>query len=128
MPGVTVHLHLAERSLDLYRHQGNGAHTLAHVYFETGDLGSGDAFLGGWLPDYERGATIYSHLAWHHALFALNAGRAEDVLRIYARDLAPGVCTGTAVIGIADAGSLMWRCDLYGVPRPDAIFQGSSET
>jgi hypothetical protein len=109
---------LGERSLEIFRHQGNGAHTLSHVYFETGDMASGDGFLGGWLPGYERDATIYSHLAWHHALFALKSGRAADVMAIYARDLAPEVCTGSPVIGIADAASLMWRCDLYGVERP----------
>jgi hypothetical protein len=118
---------LAERSLDLFARQGNGAHTFAHVLFETGDISSGDAFLGGWLPGYEREATIFSHLAWHHALFALECGRAADVLAIYARDLAPGVCTGTPVIAIADAASLMWRCDLRGVERPPVTRSALSE-
>jgi hypothetical protein len=117
---------LAERSLEIFLLQGNGAHTLAHVFFETGDVSSGDAFLGSWLPAYERNATIFSHLAWHHALFALKSGRPADVLEIYARDLAPEVCPGTAVIGIADAASLMWRCDLYGVERPDLTRAGLS--
>jgi hypothetical protein len=109
---------LAERSLAIFGRQGNGAHTAAHVYFETGDIDGGAAFLGSWLPGYERTATIFSHLAWHQALFALKSGRAADVLAIYARDLAPDVCSGTPVIAIADAASLLWRCDLYGVERP----------
>jgi len=111
-------MRLGRRSLDLYARQGNGAHTMAHVLFETGDVAGGEAFLGSWLPGYERAATIFSHLAWHQALFALQSGKAADVLAIYARDLAPGVCPGTPVIAIADAASLLWRCDLYGVERP----------
>ncbi|MGD9933233.1 MAG: tetratricopeptide repeat protein [Dehalococcoidia bacterium] len=110
---------LAQRSLDLFVRQGSGAHTMSHVLFEAGDAAGGDAFLAGWLPGYERNATIYSHLAWHHALFLLKEGRAPDALAIYAKDLAPAVCPGSAVISIADAASFMWRCDLYGIDRPE---------
>lgn len=113
-----VAMRLARRSLELFRRQGSGAHTMAHVFFETGDLTGGDQFLAGWLPGYERNATIYSHLAWHHALFLLKEGRAAEALTIYAKDLAPAVCPGSAVISIADAASFMWRCDLYGVEQP----------
>lgn len=112
-------LRLSQRSLDLYARQGSGAHTMSHVLFETGDIAGGDAFLAGWLPGYERNATIYSHLAWHHALFLLKEGRAAEALAIYAKDLAPAVCPGSAVIAVADAASFMWRCDLYGVGRPE---------
>ncbi|MCA9831452.1 MAG: tetratricopeptide repeat protein [Dehalococcoidia bacterium] len=111
---------LAQRSLDLFVRQGSGAHTMSHVLFEAGDASGGDAFLAGWLPGYERNATIYSHLAWHHALFLLKEGRAAGALAIYAKDLAPDVYPGSAVISIADAASFMWRCDLYGVDRPEA--------
>ena len=111
---------LAERSLEIYPRQGSGAHTLAHVFFETGDLSGGRAFLAEWLPEYDRGATIFSHLAWHHALFLLKEGRAPEALAVYARELAPGVCTGSPVIAIADAGSFLWRCDLSGAERPAA--------
>ncbi len=109
---------MAERSLELQPRTGNGAHTMSHVFFETGDHGGGGTFLAGWLPGFPRQATIFSHLNWHNALFQLKQGKPDAVRQIYAETLAPGVCPATPVIGIADAASLLWRCDLYGVERP----------
>lgn len=109
---------LAERSLALRPRSGHGSHTLTHVFFETGDAGGGAAFLKGWLPGYERAATLFSHLSWHQALFALKQGQTDLVMRIYDETLKPSVCTGVPVITIADAASLLWRCDLYGVEHP----------
>jgi hypothetical protein len=109
---------LAERSLAGNPRSGHGSHTLAHVFFETGDHRGGAAFLSGWLPGYPRAATLFSHLSWHHALFELKLGHTGTVMRIYEETLKPSVCPGTPIIALADAASLVWRCDLYGVPRP----------
>ena len=75
--------------------------------------------MDGWLPGYPRDATLFSHLTWHLALFELNRGNTARVLSIYAETLAPSICPGTALITLADASALAWRCDLYGAPRPD---------
>ena len=110
---------MADRSLELYPRSGHGAHTMGHVFFEQGDHAGGTAFLDGWLPDYAREATLFSHLTWHLALFELNRGNTERVMALYAETLAPSICPGTALIAIADASALAWRCDLYGAPRPE---------
>ena len=46
--------HMTERSLELAPRTGNGAHTMAHVFFETGDHPGGRVFLRDWLPGYPR--------------------------------------------------------------------------
>ncbi|MFN0147205.1 MAG: hypothetical protein ACKVT1_11900, partial [Dehalococcoidia bacterium] len=110
---------LVERSLALRPRSGAGSHTMAHVFYETGDHAGGAAFIRDWLPGYERTATLYSHLSWHEALFALKQGEMDIVMRVYDETLKPSVCPGVPVITIADAASLLWRCQLYGVERPE---------
>lgn len=109
---------LVERALEGYPQSGHAAHTMAHVYFETGDASSGTAFLDGWLPDFPRQAQIYSHLTWHLALFALACGQPDRALELYTQTLAPAVCPGAPLITLCDAASLLWRYDLYGLERP----------
>jgi tetratricopeptide (TPR) repeat protein len=105
---------LAERSLARNPRSGHGAHTVAHVYFETGDDRGGSAFLDGWMPGYAREGQLYGHLTWHHALFELAAGHYARVLDLYDRVLRPAASLGTAIITLCDASALLWRCDLYG--------------
>lgn len=109
---------LVERSLTLQPRSGHTAHTMAHVFFETGDATSGTAFLDEWLPDYPRQAQIYSHLTWHLALFELANEHPERVQALYAQTLAPEVSPGVPMITLCDAASLLWRHDLYGLERP----------
>ena len=110
--------HLAERSLALNPHSGHTAHTVAHVFFETGDDSGGADFLRPWLREYPRQAQIYSHLTWHLALCELAADHVEEVLALYRDILHPDVCPGNPLITLCDAAALLWRCDLYGIPRP----------
>jgi tetratricopeptide (TPR) repeat protein len=112
---------LAELSLKGRPRSGHGSHTMAHVFFETGDHAGGATFLQGWLPGYERQAILFSHLSWHQALFALANGDPATALRIYDETLKPSVCPGVPIVAIADAASLVWRCDLYGVDHPKAL-------
>ena len=110
---------MAERSLELYPRSGHGAHTMGHVFFEQGDHTGGKGFLDGWLPGYAREATLYSHLTWHLALFELNRGNTARVMSLWDETLAPTISPGNALITLADASALAWRCDLYGAPRPE---------
>lgn len=109
---------LVQRALDLYPHSGHSAHTMAHVFFETGEHQSGAAFLASWMPDFPRQAQIYSHLTWHWALCALACGAIEQADALYAETLNPAVCPGAPLIALCDAAALLWRYDLYGLPRP----------
>lgn len=109
---------LVERALERHPHSGHGAHTMAHVFFETGAHQDGAAFLDAWLPDFPRQAQIYTHLAWHRALCALGCGQIEPVLELYRETINPDVSPGAPLIALCDAAALMWRLDLYGLARP----------
>lgn len=109
---------LVQRALEGHPQSGHSAHTMAHVFFETGDASGGAAFLQGWLPDFPRQAQIYSHLTWHLALFQLACGQPDGVLELYDQTLNPEVSPGAPLIALCDAASLLWRHDLYGLPRP----------
>ena len=61
----------AERSLDIRPDNANAAHSVSHVFFETGDPDGGSDFLGGWLEGYDRRGPFNVHLSWHQALFQL---------------------------------------------------------
>lgn len=104
---------LVERSLALRGRNGHAAHTLAHVYFETGATADGSTFLDPWLREYDRRAQLYGHLSWHLALFYLAAGKHGDVMRLYEERIKPGVSASQPMGVLADGASLLWRCDLY---------------
>jgi tetratricopeptide (TPR) repeat protein len=103
---------LVERSLELERRNAHGAHTFAHVCFETGDGGSGATFLDRWLPDYQPEGQLYTHLSWHLALFELGAGNTSRVLDLYCRAIRPSVTRSQPLGAVADAASLLWRLGL----------------
>ena len=104
----------AERSLQLFERSGHTAHTVAHVYFEAGEVDTGASFLDGWRPGFEREAPMYGHLAWHHALFELILGNFDRVDAIYESELRPAVSQEPALGRVADAASLLWRLMLGG--------------
>jgi predicted Zn-dependent protease len=106
---------LAAHALHLNARSGHSAHTMAHVFFEMGHADNGAAFLEAWLVDYPRASQIYSHLAWHLALFALARGHVERVQELYDTSLRPDVSPGVPLITLCDAASLLWRHNLYGV-------------
>jgi len=109
---------LVQRALERHPQSGHSAHTMAHVFFETGDHSGGAEFLEGWLPGFPRQAQIYSHLTWHLALFELACGHPDNVLELYDQTLNPEVCPGAPLIALCDAAALLWRHDLYGLQRP----------
>jgi hypothetical protein len=105
---------LIERSLEAHRRNAHGAHSMAHVLYETGDAAGGSAFLDDWLPDYQPGAVLHGHLAWHLALCELAAGRYSRVKDIYTTHIGPASAQSQALGVVADSASLLWRCHVYG--------------
>lgn len=106
----------AERSLRLYPRNGNAAHSLAHVFFETSDHGGGAGFLSPWLAEYDRAAPFLCHLTWHLALFELHQGHEQRVLELYERTISPAAVQNRTTL--EDSASLLWRYQLYGcTPR-----------
>ncbi len=100
---------LSERSLQQYPGNASAAHNLAHIAFETLDIGAGAAFLDGWMTGYDRSAHFHCHLAWHQAMFALHEGRYARALEIFARDILPA---GNPRSAMTDGTALLWRVKL----------------
>jgi hypothetical protein len=104
---------LATRALEVDPTGFDGAHPMAHVYFEAGDHADGLAWLDGWLPSADQEAPFRTHLVWHAALHELELGRADDVLVRF------GSCTARGGPGgLFDGSSLLWRCQLLGYADP----------
>jgi tetratricopeptide (TPR) repeat protein len=101
---------LASRCLELDPPGSDGAHPMAHVYFESGDHAEGLAFLDRWLPTTDQESLFTTHLVWHAALHELQLGRADQAVERYL------VCGGTR--GPSDGTSLLWRCQMLGHVTP----------
>ena len=107
----------AERSLDIRPDNANASHSVAHVFFETGDPDGGADFLGEWLDGYDRRGPFNVHLSWHQALFQLAVGRPESAVSLYESAIRPSVAKKN-LGSLADAASLMWRMKIYGDGQP----------
>ena len=107
----------AERSLEQRPDNANASHSVAHVFFETGDPDGGSDFLGDWLDGYDRRGPFNVHLSWHQALFQLATGRPENAVSLYEGHIRPSVIQKNFG-SLQDAASLMWRMKVYGDGEP----------
>ena len=107
----------ATRSLDLRPDNASASHSVAHVFFETGDPDGGADFLGEWLAGYDPRGPFNVHLSWHQALFQLAVGRPESASALYESAIRPSVAKKN-LGSLADAASLMWRMKIYGDGQP----------
>jgi hypothetical protein len=103
---------LIERSLELQPRSGNGAHTMAHVQFETGEAVEGASYLRNWLPGFQSKAQLHRHIQWHYALFRLQTGDLAGALDTYEQHIRPGVDDLTPLGTLMDSASLLWRVQL----------------
>ncbi|MGE3247464.1 MAG: tetratricopeptide repeat protein, partial [Beijerinckiaceae bacterium] len=106
---------LIEESLALRRANGNAAHGRAHAFYELGDAAGGAAFLDNWLPDYAANGSLYPHLSWHLALFALRLGDAAKAVALYDGRIDPALGKQPPFFAIIDSGAFNWRCLLRDV-------------
>jgi Tfp pilus assembly protein PilF len=109
-----------ERAMAQYPRNAHGAHIRAHVYYEDGEQNASRAYLKSWLPSYSREGQLHCHMHWHLALCELEAGNAEEALRIYTEAIAPGAASGPPLIAVSDAVAFLWRNELAGNPRDPA--------
>jgi tetratricopeptide (TPR) repeat protein len=116
-----------DRSLAHNPTNAYGAHTLAHLCYEAGDLASGQEFLRSFLPTYPRDGGFYGHLTWHLALFELQAGDAAAAFRLYREAVAPEVNRDAAISILANAASFLWRWELAGQPHDPVRWQAMHE-
>ena len=110
-------LKYAERSLDIRPDNANASHSVAHVFFEVGDVDGGSDFLGDWLDGYDRRGPFNVHLSWHQALFQLATGRPDNAVSLYEDHIRPSVVQKNQG-SLADSASLTWRMKIYGDGQP----------
>src|SRR4030095_6178984 len=108
---------LAERSLMLRATNACAAHSVAHVFFETGDAAGGGEFLDTWLKGFDPRAPYHVHLSWHQALFELARGHYQRALALYEADIRPAVVASMAP-ALNDSAALLWRVSLYSGTTP----------
>jgi len=105
-------LQAAHESLDLIPDNAAAIHVVAHVLEMRGPPDKGIAWLRGTQPIWIGNAGFRVHLAWHLALFQLDADAATDALSTYDDLIAPRL-DGTHN-GLVDASALLWRLELRG--------------
>lgn len=111
-----------ERSLELLPTNANASHSVAHVFFETGDATGGAGFLADWLTTYDARSPFHIHLSWHLALFELAMCRYDRVLDLYETAIRPSV-QAKSPLSLADSASLMWRIQMYGGVAPSVPWE-----
>jgi hypothetical protein len=109
---------LTHRAFDLRPENANAAHALTHAMFEDGATADAEALISEWLPTYGRSGPLYSHIAWHRALLALENGNAERALAIYGCQLRHTRTVAAPVIVVSDSASLLWRLRIHGHETP----------
>ncbi|WP_099247070.1 FAD/NAD(P)-binding protein [Mycobacterium sp. shizuoka-1] len=102
---------LADAALELDPGNGNAAHALSHVHYETDAHGAGLKWLSDWIPSDGSTQRYLPHFQWHAALHELAMGDAAAAARRYAAFLAPP--HSRDVRALVDAGSLAWRARLH---------------
>ncbi len=105
-------LAVAQKSLELIPDNAAAIHVIAHVLEMRGPPDKGIAWLRGTQPIWEGNASFRVHLAWHLALFQLDADAAVDALSTYDGLIAPQLDGGNS--GLVDASALLWRLQLCG--------------
>jgi tetratricopeptide (TPR) repeat protein len=102
----------ARRSLELVPDNVGAIHVIAHILEMRGPPDKGIAWLRETQPIWAGHAGLRVHLAWHLALFQLDADAARDALATYDELIAPQLDAGHS--GLVDASALLWRLQLCG--------------
>lgn len=101
----------------------HGAHSFAHVCYESGDLDAGRRYLSTWLKAYPRDGFFYGHLSWHLSLFEILAGDWTEAQRLYHDAIELDRHSGGPQQKVSDGAAFLWRSELAGYPRDTAAWQ-----
>jgi tetratricopeptide (TPR) repeat protein len=102
---------VARRALELDPGHPVALHAIAHVLEMKGRARDGLDFLAATEPQWVTGTGYSVHLAWHQALFHLDADDPVDALAVYDARIATAPHWMPA---LADASALLWRLQLRG--------------
>ena len=101
---------MARRALKIDPEHAGAIHVFAHVMEMQGRFREGLEFLTATESAWSN--TSFSvHLAWHRALFHLDADDAQSALAIYDAQIAQS----HIMSGLADASALLWRLQLRNI-------------
>ena len=104
---------IARRALVLDPRHPGAIHVLAHVMEMQGRAREGLEFLAATEPAWMDTTGLSVHLAWHRALFHLDANDPESALAVYDAQIAN--TRAPAMSELADASALLWRLQLLNV-------------
>ena len=104
---------IAQQALTLDPGHPGAIHVVAHVMEMQGRVHDGLAFLAAVELAWSEGTGLSVHLAWHRALFHLDANDPEGALAIYDAQIARAGCAD--ISALADGSALLWRLKLQGV-------------
>ncbi|HEX2575774.1 MAG TPA: tetratricopeptide repeat protein [Aquihabitans sp.] len=93
-------------------------HAVAHVHEMRGETERGVAFMTYCEDDWSEGTIFGVHLSWHLALYHLELGRIDDVLRLYDGRVRQAGAPGQP-LELVDASAMLWRLHLDGVDVGD---------
>src|SRR6267154_1584652 len=117
-----------ERSVAANPNNAHGAHTFAHVCYESGERDRARAYLSSWLATYPREGFFHGHVSWHLSLFELQAGNWAEALRVYRDAIAlDRRHSGGPQQRVSDATAFLWRSELAGHPRDAAAWRAMSD-
>lgn len=102
---------VARRALELDPGHPVALHAIAHVLEMKGGARDGLAFLAAMEAAWAEGTGYSVHLAWHQALFHLDADDPRSALAVYDARIATAQ---TSMPALADASALLWRLQLRG--------------
>jgi hypothetical protein len=101
----------ARRALALDPGHPAAIHVVTHVMEMQGRVREGLAFLAATEPAWGTDTGFSVHLAWHRALFHLDADDPAAALAVYDTKIAPAL----DIAALADASALLWRLQFHGV-------------
>lgn len=98
----------------------NAVHHRAHIHYESGEGAAGREAIANWRASYDRQGILHCHLAWHHALWALDDGDIDEVWKIVANDVHPEQANAPPINLVTDLVAILLRTELQGYQRhPD---------
>jgi len=105
---------LARRALAIDPRHPGAIHVIAHVMEMEGRAREGLAFLDKTEAAWIEGTGFSVHLAWHRALFQVEADDPGSALATYDAQIASP--RGAAMPALADGSALLWRLKLRNIP------------
>ena len=104
---------VGRRAVEIEPADAWGFHAVGHVHEMQGRTAEGIGWLEAARPAWSRCNNFSFHIAWHLALFRLERGEHEEVLRLYDEEVRPSPTDDFR--DVANAVSLLWRLEEHGV-------------